>query len=113
MIVNLKGFFQNNIRVFVAKRIWLLFIICVFSCKQEPKNTQLYGPVSGPAYAIKYHSGNEHNFQPLIGSLFKVINQTMSTYMHDSAISKLNRSEDNGVVEHFIKVFDASNQIYK
>lgn len=113
MIVNLKGFFQNNIRVFVAKRIWLLFIICVFSCKQEPKNTQLSGPVFGTTYSIKYHSENEHNFQPQIDSLFKVINQSMSTYMDDSDISKLNRSEDNEVDEHFIKVFDASKQIYK
>lgn len=113
MIVSLKDFFQNNIRAFVAKRIWLLFFLYVFSCKQEPKNTQLSGPVFGTTYSIKYHSEKTDNFQPQIDSLFKVINQSMSTYMDDSDISKINRNESVTIDSHFVKVFEASKVIHQ
>ena len=81
--------------------ICLLAILVLFSCKQEPKNTHLSGPVFGTTYSIKYHSEKAHNFQPQIDSLFKIINQSMSTYIDDSDISKINRNESIKIYEHF------------
>src|SRR5690606_25414151 len=88
-------------------------ILIVFSCKQEPKNTQISGEVFGTTYSIKYYSETEHKFQPQIDSLFKIINQSMSTYMDDSDISKINRNESVKIDEHFIKVFEASKVIHR
>jgi thiamine biosynthesis lipoprotein len=94
---------------FVAKSIWLLLILCIFSCKKEPKNTHLSGPVFGTTYSVKYHSEAEHNFQSQIDSLFKIINQSMSTYIDNSDISKINRNESAKIDEHF----EASKLIYR
>lgn len=91
------------------KIILFLVLICV-SCKQDVKNTKLSGPVFGTSYSIMYDS--DINYQTQIDSLFYVINKSMSTYQDDSTISKLNRNEDSLVDAHFIKVFEASKDIY-
>ena len=51
--------------------------------------------------------------QEEIDSLFAVINQSMSTYMADSDISKINRNEAFIIDKHFINVFNISSRIYK
>ncbi|WP_308990592.1 FAD:protein FMN transferase [Mariniflexile litorale] len=89
----------------------LLLFVLVFSCTQEPINTKLSGSVFGTSYSIIYNS--EINYQIQIDSLFSVINKSMSTYQTDSDISKLNRNEDSVVDVHFLKVFEASKEIYK
>lgn len=88
-----------------------LLVFAFWSCKQEPKNTRISGPVFGTGYSIIYD--REVNFQKEFDSLFTVINQSMSTYIPDSDISKLNRNEDNEVDEHFRKVLEVSRVIHK
>ncbi len=89
-----------------------LLLLITFSCTQK-ENTVLSGKVFGTAYSIKYHSEVGYNFQPQIDSLFQVINQSMSTYIKDSDISKVNRNEPVKVDAHFKTVFEASKQIYR
>ncbi|MBP0904486.1 FAD:protein FMN transferase [Mariniflexile gromovii] len=89
---------------------FLLAVLFFISCKHNPINTKLSGPVFGTSYSIIYNS--EINFQHQFDSLFFVINKSMSTYQADSYISKLNRNEDSLVDTHFIKVFEASKEIY-
>jgi len=94
----------------------LLFIITlfvVFSCKQEIKNTKVSGNVFGTSYGVTYYSEANLNFETQFDSLFYVINKSMSTYQLNSDISKLNRNETVLVDEHFIKVLEASQGIYK
>jgi thiamine biosynthesis lipoprotein len=89
----------------------LLLFVFAFSCKQEPVNTKLSGPIFGTSYSIIYDS--EIDYQSQIDSLFYVINKSMSTYQTNSDISKLNRNEDSLVDAHFIKVFETSKAIHK
>jgi thiamine biosynthesis lipoprotein len=99
------------------KKFIILFIVLAFvSCKQEQKQAQLVklsGPVFGTSYNIQYHSDNNTNFQKQFDSLFNVVNQSLSTYIKDSDISKLNRNEITKVDEHFEAVFLASKRIFK
>ena len=88
-----------------------LALILLVSCKENPLNTKLSGTVFGTNYSIIYNS--EIDYQAQFDSLFHVINKSMSTYQPDSYISKLNRNEDSVVDAHFIKVFEASKDIYK
>jgi FAD:protein FMN transferase len=92
------------------KLIALLVLVC-FSCKQEPKNTKLSGSVFGTSYHVIYDS--EVNYEKQFDSLFYVINKSMSTYHVNSDISKLNRNESVHVDTNFVKVFRASQVIYK
>jgi len=71
----------------------LFLIVFIFSCQNEPKNIKLSGPVFGTAYNIQYHSVDDTNYQKQFDSLFNVFNESMSTYIPDSKISRLNRGE--------------------
>ncbi|WP_100610966.1 FAD:protein FMN transferase [Confluentibacter lentus] len=95
----------------MSRIITLLIFICCFSCKKDIKNTKLSGAVFGTSYNITYHS--EINFERQFDSLFSIINQSMSTYISDSDISKINRNESLKIDEHFIKVFEASKVIHQ
>ncbi|WP_316931744.1 FAD:protein FMN transferase [Mangrovimonas xylaniphaga] len=88
----------------------LVMSLC-FSCSKEIKNTKLTGSVFGTTYSVIYDS--DENYQPQFDSLFAVINKSMSTYMSDSDISKINRNEDVQVDEHFTKVFNSAKTIYR
>ena len=93
------------------RRLVVLLIICVlFSCEREPKNTKLSGVVFGTSYSIIYDS--DINYETQFDSLFYVINKSLSTYQTNSDISKLNRNESFEIDAHFIKVYDASKEIF-
>ena len=90
--------------------IVLCAIVVLFSCNREHKNTKVSGTVFGTSYSIIYDS--DENFQKEFDSLFNIINKSMSTYIFDSDISKLNRNESFEIDEHFIRVYDASKEIF-
>ena len=88
-----------------------LLIIFLVSCNtKEPKNTKLSGQVFGTSFSVIYDS-NE-NYEKQFDSLFYVINKSMSTYIENSDISKINRNEAVEVDEHFTNVFKTSKIIY-
>lgn len=91
--------------------VLLVFIGCAVACKQPSENTQLKGEVFGTSYSVIYNS--KVNYTKQFDSLFAIINQSMSTYIPDSDISKLNRNESQSVDAHFATVFKTSKSIYK
>lgn len=96
----------------------LLAIVVLFNgCKQDPKqldvseiNTKLSGPVFGTSFSVIYNS--ETNYMKQFDSLFAVVNNSMSTYLPDSDISKINRNESDKIDDHFKKVMFSSQDIY-
>ncbi|BAO76254.1 FAD:protein FMN transferase [Winogradskyella sp. PG-2] len=94
-------------------RITLLVLLLtfVFNCTSEPKTIKVSGVVFGTTYSVIYLGQENHNQQ--FDSLFNVINQSMSTYIEDSDISKLNRNEDVEVDKHFKRVLKASKEVYR
>lgn len=95
------------------KYTFLILLTFLFiSCGSEPTNTKMAGQVFGTNYGIQYHSAKRENFQQQFDSLFEIINTSMSTYQTDSDISKVNRNEAFEVDEHFLKVFERSQEIY-
>ena len=53
------------------------------------------------------------NYQKQFDSLFNVVNLSMSTYIPNSKISRLNKGEDVFVDEHFSRVFNNAKIIYR
>ncbi len=103
---------SNYLVAFNRNLLVLLVVLLFLSCKQEPKNMLLSGPVFGTSYHIQYYSEKRVEFLDKIDSLFYVVNKSMSTYQTNSDISKINRNESNQIDNHFAKVFDASKKIY-
>lgn len=89
----------------------ILLFICLLSCVDSQEQRSVSGPVFGTSYNIVYEASS--NYQKQFDSLFKVINTSMSTYIEDSDISKLNRNEPFEMDEHFIKVFETSKTIHR
>ncbi|MFD2917366.1 FAD:protein FMN transferase [Psychroserpens luteus] len=96
---------------------YVVLFLCLLSCKKETKsntqssiNIKLSGPVFGTSYSVIYDS--EINYSKQFDSLFEVVNQSMSTYIPTSEISKLNRNEAYKIDNHFQNVFLASKEIY-
>lgn len=105
------GYLKQQTHNFRSIIVSIVFFGILFSCDKEQKNTKLSGPVFGTSYSVIYNS--DINYEPQFDSLFYVINKSMSTYQVNSDISKLNRNESQVVDAHFIKVFRASEEIYK
>lgn len=96
--------------------LFLCFASLLFcSCSGE-KHTQMFktsGNGLGTTYNISYFSSEEINLNAQIDSIFNVINASLSTYIEDSDISRINRGEEVEVDAHFIKVFHAAEVVYK
>lgn len=96
------------------KNFYLLaLLLTIFSCQKEPKNIKVSGPVFGTGYNIQFYSESGENYQKQFDSLFNVVNKSLSTYVPDSDISRINKNEDIEVDEHFKRVFKKSKEVYR
>jgi thiamine biosynthesis lipoprotein len=100
-----------NFRKYVILSAALLGMACG---PTGPMQEQVYqGGALGTSYAIKLFSSDTISLQPGIDSVFRVVNQSLSTYIPDSDISRINQGEDSIVVDAmFREVFKASADIY-
>lgn len=89
----------------------LLFLGCG---KGQWTKNQNWGNALGTTYSIIYISDRELDYQQDIDSVFQVVNQSMSTYIPTSDISKINAGDSTIVVDDmFREVFDISNKVHK
>jgi thiamine biosynthesis lipoprotein len=99
-------------------RIAVIFFILVCSgCgtmeTQWVKNVNS-GSALGTSYHITYLAKEELNFQREIDSLFQVFNQSMSTYIPTSDISRINSGDSSVVVDQmFREVFELSGKVFE
>lgn len=96
---------------FMKRIIYFVLIIIVVSCQEEPINKKISGPIFGTTYSVIYDA--ELNYEKQFDSLFYVINKSLSTYLQNSDISKINRGEVVQVDHHFATVFKASQQVHE
>ncbi|WP_439151439.1 FAD:protein FMN transferase [Winogradskyella sp.] len=98
----------------MKKLLGLLLVVVLYACSEDVSvNVKLTGPVFGTGFNIQYYSEENTNYQKEIDSLFNVVNQSLSTYIPSSDISRLNRNEMSEVDTHFQKVYKASKLIYR
>lgn len=99
------------------KNIVLFFLfIVLLGCTSNPKwvKNQNIGSALGTSYSIIYISDKPLDFQKEIDSVFKIINKSMSTYIPDSDISKINSGDSTVVVDKMFKeVLAISTSVYE
>lgn len=91
------------------------FFLLFTTCKKEVvlKDYTLKGFVFGTTYKIIYLQGKK-DYRIAIDSLFQKMNNSLSTYIPDSDISKINKGDTAVVVDdYFVEVFNKSKKIYK
>ncbi len=97
------------------KKIAVFFVCMVCSCsppKSWVKNRNM-GNAFGTTYSITYLTASTVDFQKEIDSVINVVNQSMSTYMPDSDISRINEGNSTVIVDDMFKeVFAISSEVY-
>lgn len=99
----------------IRQVIFVVGLIVLYGCdsKTSVKN-QNTGNALGTTYSIIYISDEELDYQHEIDSVFQVINQSLSTYIPTSDISKINNGDSTIIVDHmFQEVFKTSSEVYK
>ena len=72
-----------------------------------------FGGALGTSYSITYLTERELDIQSEIDSVFEVINHSMSTYIPDSDISKINNGDSTVRVDQmFREVFELSQEVH-
>lgn len=109
-------FALNNKKKDIIRFIFPLFLGCFVSCKQATsesiKNINSGGAL-GTTYNITYLSDTKLDFQREIDSVFKAINRSLSTYIPNSDISKINTGDSTVVIDHmFLEVFKLSKEVH-
>lgn len=67
----------------------------------------------GTSYNVTYISDRELDYQPEIDSVFAAINHSMSTYIPDSDISRINNGDSTVVVDRMFRdVFELSKEVH-
>jgi len=95
-----------------------ILLITVFSCKKEVEKQDVYEytKLEGVAFGTTFHItyGALQDYTKEVDSLFHLINKSLSTYIPNSDISKINRGDTTIVVDDYFKeVFEKSEKIYK
>ena len=92
----------------------LCIAVLVTACGTTPKENIYYikGEAQGTTYSITYIAKAPVE-KAAIDSILQVIDLSMSTYIDNSLISKINKGENLPIDPHFEKVLSASMDIYK
>lgn len=104
---------------FTMNRLVFLLISTVLILSCSPDSSQWVqngnaGGALGTSYSIIYLSHEKLDFQKEIDSVFKVINTSLSTYLPDSDISKINKGDTTLVVDKmFREVFELSKKVHR
>lgn len=93
---------------------YLLTLLLLLSCVNPQKSlTTLRGEAIGTTYNIKYIDKKQRNFSNKIHTLINLLNQSISTYLPLSNISKINKGDTLVKVDSIFKdVFLKSLKIY-
>ncbi|MEK6151721.1 FAD:protein FMN transferase [Flavobacteriaceae bacterium 3-367] len=100
----------------MRKIILLSLALAMVQCKEEtpkPVRNDYNGAALGTSYHIIFFSSAEQHMQKEIDSVFTVINQSLSTYMPDSDISRINKGDSTVVVDGMFRdVFELSQTVH-
>ena len=95
--------------------IFIIFLAIFLGCNRnvEKKDFVLQGDVFGTTYKITYLNASK-NYQKSLDSLFLAFNQSLSTYIPTSDISKINDGDLTiDVDDFFVEVFEKSKRIHQ
>ena len=99
---------------FVKYLLVIGVLVNVSSCSGDFVESRNSGAALGTTYSILFYDSESRDFQKDIDSVFADINKSMSTYIADSDISKINAGDSTIVVDKmFQEVFNLSKEVNK
>lgn len=99
------------------RKLLIIFTLVIVSCgpKQDPKKPQTFvGNAIGTTYGIKLFHEEKIDITADVSQIIDMFNESMSTWLPDSKINKINAGDATVVVgKPFKEVFDAAQEIYR
>jgi len=91
----------------------VIFVLICYSCNSKPQEIiKLFGFAQGTTYSISYYEDNNINYQKQIDSLLKEFDKSVSIYIPNSLISRINRNEQDVVIDNiFREIFIRSREV--
>ena len=109
-----------RIKSAILSGVLLLIVVALWFYREDDtlfqeKNVVVFsGSTMGTHYSVKYLDKQKRNFQEQIDSIFFLFNQSLSTYIPDSEISRFNRSDTLYFeLPFFYPVLEKSREIYE
>jgi len=99
-----------------CKKLISLSLLLIFGCTQPSTVVVTQGFALGTSYSIKVESQHwtAEAIEAKLDSLFYIANKSMSTYIPQSDISKINQGMTDVIVdEHFRAVFDKATEVWE
>ena len=97
----------NNYYFFKKYCLVILASLLIISCNYQKPYEEFQGSIFGTYYNIKFFShADDFIKQSDLDSIFSIFNNSLSTYINSSIISRVNKNEDVIVDELFIDVFN-------
>ncbi|MDX1461871.1 MAG: FAD:protein FMN transferase, partial [Marinirhabdus sp.] len=92
-----------------------VFAFVLFSCEDRPPEPQiLQGEAFGTTYAVTFYAYDDFEAKKGLDSVFQIINKSVSTYMPQSDISRINQGDSSVVTDRIFKeVFQISQDVFK
>ncbi len=91
---------------------FVLFFTTMVYCQSEP--IKIEGEAQGTTYHITYFDAQNRNLQPEIVQLLKDFDLSVSTYIPNSIISRINSNEENVIVDkYFTACFKKAKEVWK
>lgn len=101
---------KNNLFVFI------LFFLVLISCEGPGEGSwmKISGFTQGTTYNITYLDTDSTDYREDIDSILADFDQSLSTYIPESLISKINQGDDIPALDAmFIKCFNAAREVYE
>ncbi|MBP6759796.1 MAG: FAD:protein FMN transferase [Flavobacterium sp.] len=90
----------------------LSFFTTAVYCQSEP--VKIEGEAQGTTYHITYFDTQNRNLQPEIDQILKDFDLSVSTYIPNSIISRINSNEKNVIVDKYFKAcFQKAKEVWK
>lgn len=99
----------------MKKLVVLVFAFVILSCQDNPVILKYFeGQAFGTTYHIQLYSKNDVDFKKGIDSVITAVNNSVSTYIPTSDISRINQGDSTVVIDAiFREVFNLSMEINK
>ncbi len=94
--------------------VLLIGVVSVFSCTTPKTDFQLTGSALGTTYSIQYSGAMARTYKKQLDSIFAAVNQSMSTYIPTSDISRINAGDTTVQVDAmFEEVLRLSKEVHR
>lgn len=84
---------------------WIFIALLIVSCNSntKPKKISFAGETQGTYYAITYYDTEDKNLQPKIDSLLTAFDQSVSLWVTNSLISRINEGDSTAIPDEVFK----------